>query len=338
MNVAGRSASADTCDTLNSDSTQHACSGDAAANQAGSFFMPIKPFLSIDDQVARLENMGFEIEDRNFVASCLAETNYYRIRAYWMTFERDGAIIPETSFATVWQIYRFDEAIRLWLWKQIAPLEIKARTQFAYWMAESCGPLSYCEARFFANKDKHAVSMKAFEREVFRAQKDGVPCVVHNLQKYGQLPVWAAVEIMSMGLVSSLFGNVNRDSGSASLTASENMCAAFGVKYPLLRSWLHHLTNVRNVCGHHGRFYNRIMRVRPRMLRRDRQYACDKEFPTFLVLKRLYESSWPERWDGARRELTRLIDEYSDVDLNPMGFPEDWREVLGECSASDSSC
>lgn len=169
MNRAGGSVGVGTCGILNHDSTQHACGGDVAANQAGSFFMPIKPFLSIDDQVAHLENMGFEIEDRSFVALCLAETNHYRIRAYWMTFERDGVIIPGTSFAMVWQIYRFDEALRLWLWKQIVPLEIKVRTQFAYWMAESCGPLSYCEAHFFANKNKHAVSMKAFEREVSRA-------------------------------------------------------------------------------------------------------------------------------------------------------------------------
>lgn len=45
-----------------------------------------------------------------------------------------------------------------------------------------------------------------FERERDRAYSQGVPCVVHNMDKYGKLPAWAAVECMSLGTLSMLFG------------------------------------------------------------------------------------------------------------------------------------
>ena len=324
-----RGCAEERCDIVKDDSTQHACDDLIAANQAGSFYASIKPFLTIDDQVARLEEHGIQIKDRDFVIACLSEANYYRIRAYWMTFEDDDGVLPGIPFETIWALYQLDEALRLWVWQQVGPIEIKARTQFAYQMARACGPLSYLDSRFFADEGSHAKTMKSFQRELSRAQKNRAPCVVHNLEKYGKLPVWAAVEIMPMGLVSSLFGNLNRGNGGASLSATEEICASFGAKYTLLKSWLHHLTDVRNVCGHHNRFYGRVTNIRPKLLRQDRRYTSDREFPTFLVLKRMYEKSWPRQWEGALSDLVSLFDKNVDVDVRPMGFPDAWQKVLG---------
>ena len=166
--------------------------------------------------------------------------------------------------------------------------------------------------------------MESLTRERNRALRDGVPCVVHNIEKYGNLPIWASVEIMSMGTVSQLYGNLD----SAKSGVAKSIANGFGVKPFILKSWLRHLTYIRNICGHHSRLYNRIMTTRANLLKRDTRHDSDKEFPTFLVLKRIYEQSWPEQWPSRLNGLDAAISKHGGVSLQPMRFPEEWRDIL----------
>lgn len=166
--------------------------------------------------------------------------------------------------------------------------------------------------------------MASLARKRNRAQKDGVPCVVHNIEKYGDLPIWAAVEIMSMGTVSQLYGNLNPDNSNVAKLIAQD----FRVKPFLLKSRLRHLTYIRNICGHHSRLYNRIITTRANLLKVDSGYDGDKEFPTLLVLKRIYERSWPGRWSMLFENLLNAFEQHPDVSLLPMGFPENWRSML----------
>ena len=59
----------------------------------------------------------------------------------------------------------------------------------------------------------------------------------------------------------------------------------FGAKPFILRSWLRHLTYVRNICAHHSRLFNRVMTTRPTMISPDSAYKGDKQFPTLLVIQ-----------------------------------------------------
>ena len=103
---------------------------------------------------------------------------------------------------------------------------------------------------------------------------------------------------------------------------------AFGTKRRYLKSWIHHLVTVRNIAAHHDRFYNRLMSIRPLLLKRDIKYGSGKQFPTFVIIKRIYERSWPHEWEVIARELAACFDEHPRVDLKPMGFPSNWRDVL----------
>lgn len=308
---------------MGSDSTPHA-THDSGANQAGSFSISMKPPLSFSDQLSLMESRGLIVDDRASALKNLAESNYYRLRGYWLTYEQGDGFVPGTTFDEIWETYLFDNELRDWVWRAIAPVEIKARTLFAYHMAMECGPVSHEDNRLFRSTMAHARSMESLAREKNRALRDGVPCVVHNIEKYGDLPIWAAVEIMSMGTVSQLYGNLDQSkSGVSRLIAKD-----FEVKPFILRSWLRHLTYIRNICGHHSRLYNRVMTARANLLKADARYDSDKEFPTFIVLKRIYERSWPERWQSMLDGLDDIISSHERISLSPMRFPSGWREIL----------
>lgn len=271
------------------------------------------------------------MSDEGFALAQLQDLNYYRLRGYWLTLEQEGRFIRGASFDDIWEIYQLDCELRRWLWRAIAPIEIKLRTQFAYHFAHLCGPDAYLDAGNFWSRKSHEKAMVNYERERERAYDQGVPYVVHNMDKYGKLPIWAAVEIMSFGTLSMLYGNLDYRAGKTAGKpgVADAVADAFGTKQRYLKSWAHHLVTVRNIAAHHDRLYNRVMNIRPLMLRRDTRYASDKQYPTFLTIRRIYERSWPGEWKSLSGELSDCFDAHPTVDLGPMGFPPDWRTPLG---------
>lgn len=132
---------------LSFDSTPHASLCNDDAHQAGSFHF--KSALPVDEQIDHLVEQGIVVENRQFAEFCLLTSNYYRLRGYWMTFEEDGAIRAGTRLEDIWAIHEFDREVRLWLWKLIERVEIKARTQFAYVLSNEFGADAHLQAELF---------------------------------------------------------------------------------------------------------------------------------------------------------------------------------------------
>lgn len=311
------------------DSTPHARGN--AANQAGSSFSPLPEATTYEQQLARMKARGLAVDDEEFALSRLRDLNYYRLRGYWLTLEEDGTFVEGTSFDDIWELYQLDRELRRWLWQAVAPIEIKLRTQFAYEFAHRCGPDAYLDASNYFRQENFDRALANYERERDRAYSQDVPYVVHNMDKYGKLPVWAAVEIMSFGTLSMFYGNLDFTVGvdEDGTGLADAIAEAFGTKQRYLKSWAHHLTTVRNIAAHHDRFYNRVMNIRPLLLRRDSRHASCKQFPTLLIIKRIYERSWPGEWRTLGKELSDCFERHPKVDLSPMDFPSNWKSILG---------
>ena len=74
---------------MNDNSTPHATHV-SGANQAGSFSISAKPPLTYGQQVDLMVSRGLSVEDETEAALELFTVNYYRLRWYWLTYERDG--------------------------------------------------------------------------------------------------------------------------------------------------------------------------------------------------------------------------------------------------------
>lgn len=312
-----------------------------AANQVGPFSSP-KPALTFNEQLNLLEQRGLIIGNESFALSCLADISYYRLRGYWLTLQSpDGSFKEHTRFEDIWEIYQLDRDLRVWLWKALSPIEIKLRTQFAYWTSLYGDPYAYLDQRLYISSTQYQHSINRFRAECNRESK--TPFVSHNLDKYGELPAWAAVEVMSFGSISRLYGNLRRhaDATADHRGIQESISASFKTSSSYLKSWLRHLSLVRNIAAHHGRFYNRVMDISPKMLKSDKCFsgheksakeartAFSKEFPTFIVLRNIYMRSWPDQWDALLDELVEIItQQHPTVDLSPMDFPHQWEQIL----------
>ncbi|PID52915.1 MAG: hypothetical protein CSB46_11210 [Micrococcales bacterium] len=83
--------------------------------------------------------------------------------------------------------------------------------------------------------------------------------VEHHRQKYGsQLPVWVATELLDWGSLTYLYKFAPRD-------VQDVVADACGLRAPQLASWLKSLNLVRNTCAHHGRLFNRVHTIKPKL-------------------------------------------------------------------------
>ena len=91
---------------ISNDSTPHASPSNGDADQAGSSFLPMKPPLTFECQVKRLVDRGLDLGSYGEAGAraVLSDINYYRLRGYWMTLERDNRFREGTTLQDVLDI------------------------------------------------------------------------------------------------------------------------------------------------------------------------------------------------------------------------------------------
>ena len=134
-----------------------------------------------------------------------------------------------------------------------------------------------------------------------------------------------AFETLTLGKLSRLYKGLNNDAEKVEI-ASEFNCVS-----SLLTSWLIYLTNVRNVCAHHSRLWNKkITADRPTIPSREKfkfNGTMTDDFNTTMygivsIMNKLLLSFNPE--NRFILKIENLIEEYS-IDATLMGFPADWK-------------
>lgn len=88
----------------------------------------VKPFKTIEEQIAILEDRGLIIEDEEYAKKSLANLNYYRLSAYTLTLRKDDHFYDNIHFSDVMQIYNFDMELRAALMYLLESIEVSMRT------------------------------------------------------------------------------------------------------------------------------------------------------------------------------------------------------------------
>ena len=88
----------------------------------------VKPFKTIEEQIAILEDRGLIIEDEEAAKKSLSNLNYYRLSAYTLTLRKDDHFYDNVHFSDVMQIYDFDMELRAALMYLLESIEVSMRT------------------------------------------------------------------------------------------------------------------------------------------------------------------------------------------------------------------
>nr|WP_218681193.1 Abi family protein [Rhodococcus qingshengii] len=323
-----------------------------------------KPFLTVPEQIRRLRGRGMDCGTDAYASRILEHYGYYRLSGYWHLyrarpassedrFDEDGrevrldSFVGGTSLAHVVALYDFDHELRSRLSSVLSTIEISLRffighrlgrtDSFAHRNPEVLGAMrpaalgdsvepttAYCEW------------LEEYDRHEKRA-RDGF--VLHFREKYGpHLPIWVATEVMSFGGLSNLY-TLMRQADQEILAARFQLYARDGRgDRGALANWLNSLRNLRNICAHYGRVWNRTFDVlidAPGLTRDDPEHHLyplaeeginNKLYGVLLVLRHLLSSIAPGRSDVD--DIVAFIaaeSQRTGFAMHQLGFPDNWK-------------
>ena len=297
-------------------------------NTRGKRYSPVKPARSYEEQLTRLSEIhGLIIGDPDRARNILSTVNYYRLTTYGKHLRQADdpeKFQPGVTLETLYGLYQFDMNLRHLLLPVLEFFEVQLRAKIAYQLAITYGSLGYMDAENFrpetlANGSSvHKNLIGKFKNEVKR--QGALPFVRHHKVKYGgQFPIWAAVELFTFGMLSSLF-DIMRESDQHAVSR------AYDLSPESLSALIAAAVNVRNICAHYNRLYNQSLEDQPILPNRLRPYESDRLFPLLLAFAHVL---------GRERVFTRLVtgialleEDDPEADLACCGFPENWRYVL----------
>lgn len=308
------------------------------ADQGGSFYSfkekfkldpennkpNIKPPTTFQEQLTLYKSRNLHIENSENAEKILQRINYYRLTAYGLTLKNPlnkDQYLDGSSFDNLYSLYEFDRKLRLLLMGVLETIEIAFRTHISYEIAHKFGPLGYKDKGNFLNEKFHQDSLDELDTFIKKSRK-GELFIEHHYKKYdGNLPIWVAMEITSFGYISKFYRNLNED------VKKRIAKIYYNVPYPYLESWLQTLSNVRNVCAHYGRLYNKKLTFKPRLFREEFKELDNRfTYAAIYITQRLLTKT-----DGNRfiTDLDALISEYEEnIDFSHIGFPANWKDLL----------
>lgn len=319
-----------------------------------------KPAITVADQLALLQARGLQVQDEARATLFLEAVSYFRLTPYMRPFQvaddPDHPFQPGSGFRQLSQLYDFDRRLRLLVIDAIERVEVAMRAALSNHLGPTHGVHWYLDRNLFKRhydhqrliatiekKQRHA--LEDYRREVARIERlahadDARKAQLkqrraqesyarHYALTYSEpalMPGWAMLEELTMGELSHLYKGLARDSDKKAVGQK------LAVPVPLLESWLHTLTIVRNICAHHSRLWNRELGVKPERPRNRnfnwpgylRQGSQHTRIAVVLaVLHHLMQqvsphASWHQR-------LIELLQEFQDIPRQAMGLPDDWR-------------
>ena len=209
--------------------------------------MNLKPPLTIEQQLRRLETHGMYIPNLDKARRFLSAVNYYRFSGYALEYRKDihcSDYISGTNFDTVTKIYEFDEGLRHILRKYIEEAEVYYKTQIAYTFSlakcihpphnQHYLPTNYYKADKFAGLLRHIYKEEHYFQDTAFIKH-------HAIMYNNQMPLWVLVEVMTFSTLSKLYNCMY-------ISEQKAIASSIGTSPRILKiiymPWLYCATNV----------------------------------------------------------------------------------------------
>lgn len=303
-----------------------------------------KIFQTYDQQLELLGSRGVVFSDagkKSNAKKILQREGYYNlINGYSQLFRLEGEQYkPGTTVQEIYELYRFDKALRDIFLQSILKMETNIKSLLSYVFSESYGHKNFLVYRNFNTEVKDAqqkITGLISEIQQMTAKRASDPSISHYLNEHGYIPLWVLNTILSLGTVSKFYSLLK-------IPEKQAISKTFKISDGLLENILLFLTPVRNFCAHE----NRLFCYRTKKPLHDLPYhealALPKKRGEYVNGKRdLFAALIALKPLLSRRDLRKMLQEiHLEIGktekklrvLQPreiyesMGFPENWMQL-----------
>lgn len=292
--------------------------------------------LEISQLLASLKNGGLLFSDESKASAILQHVSYFRLKSYLIPLmcDKERHVFKKgASFEQAFELYRFDSLLRRLISENIENIEISLRTQMAYILSKEMGIYWFSDESNFITSATHDDLLRNLEKELNR-------CDDEQILRFKMLydnpfpPAWMTMEVSTFGTLSMFFKNLRPG------LPKREIASSYGINDVVFSSWLHCLVYVRNICAHHGRLWNKEMRIQPLFPRRTHYpfvspgTSRKRVYYVLCIIQYLLATIVPS--SDFLTKLESLLSDFPDVDPTAMGFPRGWEEEPLWCSSTVS--
>lgn len=291
-----------------------------------------KQILTIAQQVQSYIDAGMVITSREDVEKALKSVGFYRLRGYSFQLYDNATkkYISGTKFEDILKLYQFDQELSVLTFSMISKIEVALRVRLVEALLIHGEPLVLQDSSIFKEKKLYWQNMSTVASEIARSND---VFIKHNFDNHdGEVPVWAAVEVLSFGTLSKIIKNLKTGTGSSySILAANYQYKSkkgnlVNPSQKMLASWIQGVSVLRNMCAHNSR----ILHTTPEILDVDKVTPPPVHNGLYQILLAMkYLRSSDVEWTVFVDAFDKLIqNNIGVVSLTAMNLPVDWKAHL----------
>ena len=285
----------------------------------------IKKYLSSDDLIDYLIKKGVHISNREETLNKLEKYSYYSIvNTYKNIFKTEkNNYRLGVRFEEIYSLYEFDKKLRIILLNMIFELEILMKSMISELLSRKYGIDNYLNSKNFDTSIDSSIIINFINslNNDINNQYGKHEAITHYVDKYGYVPPFVLVKILSFGEISKLYSILKQED-------RQYISKKFNLSDKILKQILRVITIVRNICAHNERLYSFHSKFVISFNKIDLIYPKQKSTNLYMIIKslRLFidDKMYNEIMDEIREQLNILNKNLSSVNidsiLNRMGF------------------
>lgn len=223
-----------------------------------------KPHATPTDRVRHLRTKGLVVKRPNVAAQKIEKIGYERLRIYFLS-RRDAPgkmFRTGTTYNDILQLYNCDARLRGLCFEAVGRFELAFRNTLSEILSARHGSHPYDALAAF--KDAKAQDQARLQvLQVYLKSRDERARHYRNTYNSPAMPpVWMFKEFLTFGATAKLYSHLAND-------VRDEIAKAFGVgSVAVFDNWVLCFVDLRNICAHHDRLFNRRFQKQPQRLRR----------------------------------------------------------------------
>ena len=287
----------------------------------------MKEYRTNEDLIEYLSSKGVAISDKADALQKIERYTYYSIvNTYKSIFKGDdGNYLDDVTFDEIYALFEFDKGLKNIILKYCLEIEIVIKSIMANQISKVYGVKKYLKTSNWDNNINDDIKENLFNKIINEIEKDynTHTAVTHYIDKYGFVPPFVLVKILTFGVASSYYGLLKQSDRQA-------IAKYFKISDKLLKQILKNLTTIRNVAAHSDRLYNYTSKFYLSFKLIDKEYIkSDNITNLYMVIrcmeKLLTNEQYNDLYNLINEEIEKLNKKLNSIEIDKvlkiMGFP-----------------
>ena len=287
----------------------------------------MKEYKSNEELINYLLSKGVVIYKKKEALEKIERYTYYSIvNTYKNIFkDKNGNYINNVSFDEIYALFEFDKNLKNIVLKYCLEIETVIKSIMANQISKVYGIKDYLNISNWDDRINTNIKENLLKKINNEIEKDYNvhTAVTHYIDKYGFVPPFVLVKILTFGVASSYYGLLKQSDRQA-------IAKYFKISDKLLKQILKNLTIIRNIAAHSDRLYNYTSKFYLSFKIIDKNYIkSDNITNLYMVIrcmeKLLTKEQYEELYNSICEEIGKLENKLKSIEINNitkiMGFP-----------------